>query len=181
MSIDLAVAIRPARAGDIPAIAAIYAREVRIGTASFELEPPDEAEILKRWQALQASRHPYLVAERAGEIAGYAYVGPYRPRPAYRFTVENSVYVHADARGGGIGRRLLDALIDAATERGFRQMIAIIGDSANLASVRLHEAAGFTHTGTLRSVGWKHGLWLDTVLMQRILGEGDAASPPAGA
>ena len=164
--------IRPAETRDLPAITAIYDEAVRHGTASFELEPPDEAEMARRMAALAGSGHPYLAAEAEGRLAGYAYAGPYRPRPAYRSTVENSVYVDARARGRGIGRLLLVALIEAASVRGFRQMVAVIGDSANRPSIRLHEICGFAPIGTLRAVGWKHGAWLDTVLMQRPLGPG---------
>ena len=119
----------------------------------------------------------YLIAEEDGRLLGYSYAGPYRTRPAYRSTVENSVYVDEAAQGQGVGRALLSALIEAAAERGFRQMVAVIGDSANRASIRLHESCGFTHVGTLRSVGWKHGRWLDSVLMQRALGPGDSTPP----
>lgn len=164
--------IRAAEALDIPAITAIYAEAVLHGRASFELDPPDEAEMARRHAALIATDHPYLVAEIDGALAGYAYAGPYRPRPAYRSSVENSVYVDGRCRGRGVGTELLAALIVAATVRGFRQMIAVIGDSANTASIHLHEACGFSHAGTLRHVGWKHGTWLDTVLMQRALGPG---------
>ena len=159
---------------------AIYAREVLEGTASFELEPPDLAELTARWQAIRSARLPYVVAEQGGHIAGYAYAGPYRARPAYRYTVENSVYIAPWARRQGIGRVLLDRVIAAASERGMRQMVAIIGDSANLASIALHERAGFRLVGVLENIGWKFGRWLDTVIMQRELGEG-AASPPSEA
>ena len=165
--------IRPGLPADIPAIAAIYAHAVLHGTASWELEPPGEAEMQRRFEAVLAGGYPYLVAEREGGILGYAYAGAYRPRPAYRSTVENSIYIAPGAQGLGIGSLLLDALMQACTERGFRQMIAVIGDSANRASISLHEEAGFDLVGTLRSVGWKHGRWLDTVLMQRPLGPGD--------
>lgn len=165
---------------DIAAIAAIYGRAVLNGCSSFELEPPGEAEMAARWTALAAAGLPYLVAEANGEIAGYAYAGAYRPRPAYGATVENSVYVNEDIRGRGIGRALMSRLIAQAEARGYRQMVAVIGDSANHASMRLHESLGFRHVGTLRSVGWKHGRWLDTVLMQRALGPGDEV-PPAEA
>jgi L-amino acid N-acyltransferase YncA len=165
--------IRNCTAGDIPAITAIYRPAVLTGTASFEIEPPDEAEMVRRREALLAANHPYLVAERDGAILGYAYAGPYRARPAYRSTVENSVYVRDGEHGHGIGRALLAALIEEAGTRGFRQMIAVIGDSANAASIRLHAALGFEPVGTLRSVGWKQERWLDTVLMQRALGPGD--------
>ena len=173
--------LRPCEAGDVPAITAIYAREVEHGTASFELTPPDEAEMRSRRDALVSGGYPYLVAEtEGGRIAGYAYAGIYRARPAYRSTLENSVYVGEGFRRRGVGLRLLAALVAAAEERGFRQMIAVIGDSANRPSIRLHEEAGFAPIGTLRSVGWKHGRWLDSVLMQRSLGTGDGtASDPA--
>lgn len=169
-----AIIVRECQPADVPAITAIYRVEVAEETASFETEPPDEAEMARRRQALVEAGHPYLVATLRGAVVGYAYAGPYRSRPAYRGTVENSVYVGREARRRGIARILLQALIEAASARGYRQMVAVIGDSANHASVALHRACGFADTGTLRSVGWKHGRWLDTVLMQRALGEGDA-------
>ena len=169
------VVLRACGAADIPAITAIYAHAVATGRASFELDPPDAAEMARRREALLAGGHPYIVAEVAGVLAGYAYAGPYRPRPAYRSTVENSVYMRADMHRRGIGRMLLERLIAEATEAGFRQMIAVIGDSGNAASIGLHAALGFAHAGVLRSVGWKHETWLDTVLMQRPLGPGDGA------
>ena len=165
--------LRPCEPRAIPEITAIYRQAVLHGTASFEIDPPDEAEMARRRAALVEAGHPYLVAELGDRVAGYAYAGPYRARLAYRSTVENSVYVAESARRTGVARNLLARLIDESAARGFRQMIAVIGDSANLASIRLHEAAGFSHTGVLRSVGWKHGRWLDTVLMQRPLGTGD--------
>lgn len=165
------VAIRPAQVADLGAVQAIYALEVTEGTASFELEPPDRAEIARRFQAVTGQGWPYLVAERNDRILGYAYVGPYRPRPAYRFTVEDSVYIAREARRLGIGRRLLDALIERTVAAGGRQMVAIIGDSAHIASVRLHERAGFRLVGTLENVGFKFDRWLDTVIMQRPLGD----------
>ena len=171
------IAIRTAEPHDIPAITKIYAVAVRHGTASFELQPPDEAEMMNRQKALLAKRCPYIVAERAGEIAGYAYVGPYRTRPAYDWCVEDSIYVAPDRHRQGIGRILLDRLIVESETRGFRQMIAVIGDTANTASVAVHAAAGFRMIGTFQSIGYKHGRWLDTVLMQRALGRGDAAPP----
>ncbi|NNM72045.1 GNAT family N-acetyltransferase [Enterovirga aerilata] len=166
------VLIRPCEPDDVPQIASIYGHAVLTGTASFELEAPGAAEMGRRRAALLEGGYPYLVAERDGRVAGYAYAGPYRARPAYRSTVENSVYVAPARQGQGIGRELLGALLLSASVRGFRQMIAVIGDSGNLSSIRLHKAAGFTHVGVLRSVGWKHGRWLDTVLMQRPLGPG---------
>jgi phosphinothricin acetyltransferase len=170
------IMLRPVAVGDIPAITAIYTDAVETGTASFELEAPDAAEMERRRLALADGNYPYLVAERGGELLGYAYAGVYRARPAYRATVENSVYVRNDLRGLGLGRLLLDALVAEAGVRGFRQMIAVIGDSGNAASVKLHERAGFRLVGTLQSVGWKHGRWLDTVLMQRALGAGDTTA-----
>ncbi len=170
--------LRDCRPDDIPAIAAIYGHAVLTGRASFETEEPGEAEMARRREALVEGGYPYLVAEIDGRLCGYAYAGLYRARLAYRSTVENSVYVDPAAQGRGVGRRLLDAIVVASADRGFRQMVAVIGDSANLASIRLHEAAGFAHVGTLRSVGWKHGTWLDTVLMQRALGPGDTT--PSG-
>jgi L-amino acid N-acyltransferase YncA len=169
--------IRQAQPADLPAITAIYAHAVRYGTASFELDPPDEAEMRRRYEALRAGRHPYLVAELVSGIVGYAYTAPYRARPAYRFAVENSVYVAPRSQRLGFGRALLDRLIIEAERSGFRQMIAVIGDSANTASIELHCAAGFRMVGTFENVGFKFGRWLDTVLMQRPLGEGAASAP----
>jgi len=162
--------IRPAREGDIPAITRIYGRSVETGTASFELEPPDEAEMARRYRRLVEGGFPYLVAELDGRVAGYAYAGPYRPRRAYRFTVEDTVYIAEDMQRRGVGRALLAQLIAAAGARGFRQMIAVIGDSPHQAgSIALHAAAGFVEVGRLPDVGFKFERWLDTVLMQRAL------------
>ena len=171
------ICVRPALASDISAITRIYAKAVREGTASFEIEAPDETEMADRQQALLAGGYPYLVAEQAGATAGYAYVGPYRSRPAYRWTVEDSVYVAPQWQGRGIGRALLDRLIAEARQRGFRQMIAVIGDSANSASIELHRALGFRMVGTFDNVGFKFDRWLDSVLMQRPLGEGSETKP----
>ena len=174
----MSIAIRPAKISDIPAITRIYAHAVEHGTASFELAPPDEAEMTHRMNDLMGKDFPYLVAEIDGVLAGYAYAGPFRARPAYRLTVENSVYIAPDIQGRGIGRALLAALIEAAQARGFRQMIAVIGDSTRqAASIGLHEALGFRHVGILDHVGFKHGRWLDSVLMQRALGAGAATAP----
>lgn len=165
--------IRPALPGDIPAISAIYTPAVRHGTASFELEPPSETELLRRFGDITAAGYPYLVADNGGIVLGYAYANAFRTRPAYRFAVEDSIYVTADHQGQGIGRALLAALISACEARGDRQMIAVIGDSMQLGSIALHRSAGFTFSGTLHSVGYKFGRWIDSVYMQRALGDGD--------
>ena len=170
--------IRTSRDADVPAITAIYAVAVRTGTASFELEPPDEAEIARRRSAVIAAGLPWLSAERDGRVLGYAYAGPFRPRPAYRFAVENSIYVDAAARGQGIGLLLMAELIARCEAWGARQMLAVIGDSANSPSIALHARLGFRHAGRVDQVGWKFGRWLDVVFMQRALGSG--ASLPAG-
>jgi L-amino acid N-acyltransferase YncA len=169
--------IRDARPSDIAAITRIYADAVTHGTASFDLEPPTEADMARRQAGLLAKRYPYLVAARSGTVAGYAYAGPYRNRPAYDWCVEDSIYLAPDFHRQGIGALLLARLIAAAEARGFRQMIAVIGDSAQTASIALHRAAGFAYVGKFRAVGFKHGRWLDTVLMQRALGPGDATPP----
>jgi L-amino acid N-acyltransferase YncA len=173
----MSVSLRPAKPSDIPEITRIYAHAVRHGTASFELEPPDEAEMRKRMETLFAGKFPYIVAERDGKIAGYAYASLYRTRPAYRFTVENSVYVAPELHRRGIGKILLMRLIEECATRGFRQMIAVIGDSGQAASIGVHKACGFEPAGNLRNIGWKFGKWLDTPLMQLSLGAG--ASTPA--
>jgi L-amino acid N-acyltransferase YncA len=171
------IAIRPAALADIPAITRIYAHAVKHGTASFELEPPDEAEMTRRMQALLDGGFPYIVAENGSELAGYAYAGPYRTRPAYRFTVEDSIYVDPNAHRRGIGRVLLARLIEESERRGFRQMLAVIGDSANAPSIEVHRAAGFRMVGNFENVGFKFGRWLDSVLMQRDLGAGAKTLP----
>ncbi len=173
------VIIRDGRADDIPVITTIYADAVRHGTASWELEPPSPGEMLRRFEALVADGYPYLVAIRGEDILGYAYAGAYRPRPAYRSTVEDSIYLARQAQRMGLGRALLAALIAACEARGFRQMIAVIGDGngASTASRRLHEQAGFRLIGIAQAVGHKHGRWLDQMLMQKDLGEGDRTPP----
>ena len=171
--------IRPAEDDDIAAIAAIYGHWVRHGLASFELDPPDAGEMRARRNVVMKGGYPYVVAERDGQVAGYAYASAYRARPAYRFAVENSIYVAPGLTGSGMGAALLDALLAQCTERGFRQMVAAIGDSANAPSIRLHQRAGFTRAGLLPAVGWKHGRWVDSVLMTRPLGAG-ATTPPDG-
>jgi phosphinothricin acetyltransferase len=165
--------IRPAQADDIPAITAIYQPAVLEGLASFEYEPPGEAEMRRRFDAIVTGGYPYVVAELDGRVIGYAYASAFRTRPGYRFAVENSVYVATDVQRSGAGKALLAELIARCTAAGFRQMIAVIGDSGNAASIGLHRRLGFTYCGVIHSLGWKHGRWLDSVYMQRALGEGD--------
>jgi L-amino acid N-acyltransferase YncA len=173
------VILRDAEPRDLPAITAIYGHHVRTGLASFETEAPDTAEMQGRYEAIREKGFPYLVAEEDGAVVGYAYASLYRTRPAYRFTLEDSVYVKPGCAGRGLGRMLLERLIAECERIGCRQLIAVIGDSGNVASVRLHEACGFGMTGTFRSIGFKHGRWVDTVLMQRTIGPGDS-TPPQG-
>jgi phosphinothricin acetyltransferase len=169
--------IRPAEQRDIAAITAIYAHSVRHGTASFEIEPPDEAEMARRRDAVLAGGYPFLVAERDGEVVGYAYCGPYRVRPGYRWTVEDSIYIAPQVQKQGTGRALLTQLIGECEARDFRQMIAVIGDSAQLPSIALHQSLGFRQVGMLTAVGFKFGRWIDSILMQRALGK-SATTPP---
>lgn len=172
--------VRQGDENDIPAIQAIYAHHVLHGVASFELEPPDQAEMLRRRTDVLARGLPYLVAEDqpgSGAILGFAYAAPYRSRPAYHWTLEDSVYVLPGEGGRGIGSALLGGLIERCTALGYRQMIAVIGDSANAGSIRLHARHGFRDCGTLKAVGFKHGRWLDSVFMQLALGAGDSTPP----
>ena len=171
--------LRNATDADIVAIQSIYAHWVTHGTGSFELEPPTLEEMGKRRADVLAKGLPYLVAEQDGSVVGYAYANWFRPRPAYRFSVENSVYVHPNLHRGGVARLLMAELLTRCETAGARQMIAVIGDSANAGSVGLHRAMGFTHIGTLKSTGWKFGRWLDTVYMQRAIGLGDSSAPAA--
>jgi phosphinothricin acetyltransferase len=171
------ISIRPATPADIPAITRIYAHAVRHGTASFEYDPPDEAEMARRQRALLEGGYPYLVAGIGGAVVGYAYAGPYRTRPAYRYTVENSIYIAPEAHRRGLGRALLDRLIAECEARNYRLMIAVIGDSAQTPSIELHRAAGFKMVGAFEAVGYKFDRWLDSVLMQRPLGRGSSAQP----
>lgn len=174
-------AIRDSRAADVPAIQAIYAHHVLHGTGSFETQPPDVGAMTERRAALLAQGYPYLVAEDGeGRIVGFAYAGPFRPREAFRFTVEDSLYVAPGQQGRGIGRALLAALIERCEALGFRQMVAVVGDSANAGSIAVHAGAGFAHSGRWEAVGFKFGRWVDTVFMQRALGPG-ATTPPAPA
>jgi phosphinothricin acetyltransferase len=169
--------IREAVPADVPAIAAIYAAEVRDHVNTYEYDVPDEAEMARRMQAVLDAGYPYIVAEDEAGLAGYAYAGSYRARLGYRLTVENSVYVAAGRQGRGIGAALLQRLIDDCEARGFRQMIAVIGEPANTASIRLHEKFGFHLVGIFRGIAWKHGRWLDTVQMQRPLGAANNEPP----
>ena len=173
--------VRPSRERDLPAIAAIYADAVLHGTASFELEPPDLAEMTRRRAGLVDGNYPYLVAEREGAMLGYAYAGPYRPRAAYRSTVEDSVYVAREAQGQGVGRALLSALLAECEQLDFRLMVAVIGDEASAGSIGLHRSLGFDSVGTLPGIGYKHGRWLATVLMQKALGPGTRTPPTRAA
>jgi L-amino acid N-acyltransferase YncA len=169
--------IRPAAAADLPAITEIYDHAVRYGTATFELIPPDLPEITRRFGVLMDGGFPYLVAALEGRVVGYAYAGAYRPRPAYRFTVENSVYLQPAIHRRGIGLQLLQRLITESERRGYRQMIAVVGDSANAGSIGVHTKCGFQMIGTHPDVGFKFGRWLDTVMMQRALGHAGSTLP----
>jgi phosphinothricin acetyltransferase len=164
------VIVRALREADLPAVQAIYAHHVLHGLASFEEEPPPVEEMRSRWRKVLDLGLPYLVAELDGAVVGYSYASAYRPRPAYRFTVENSVYVREGLAGRGIGKALLDELIARCEPGPWRQMLAVIGNSGNDASIALHRRCGFRLIGILDSVGHKHGRWVDTVLMQRALG-----------
>jgi len=169
--------LRAATPADIAAIQAIYAHHVRHGLASFEIEPPSLAEMLHRFESIAGPGYPYLVATDGRTVLGYAYAAAYRARPGYRYTVEDSVYVAPSAVGRGIGRQLLTRLVAECERLGYRQMLAVIGDSANAASIELHRACGFNHSGALLSVGFKFGRWVDSVVMQRPLGPGDRTLP----
>ncbi len=173
----MTITLRPATANDVPQIAAIYGHHVANGLASFELEPPTPGEIRARFEAIVAQGYPYLVAAEGVRVAGYAYASAFRPRPAYCYTVEDSVYVATDAAGRGLGRRLLRTLIDECERRGYRQMLAVIGDSGNLPSINLHRACGFDRLAVFSATGFKFGRWVDTVFMQRALGAGSLTPP----
>ncbi|MGE3832836.1 MAG: N-acetyltransferase family protein [Parvibaculaceae bacterium] len=161
--------LRAAEEADMAAVTAIYAHHVLTGYASFEEVPPNTPEMTARFRTFTGNGLPYIVAEKDGRVLGYSYAGPYRTRSAYRFTVENSVYVDKDEAGQGIGRALLTELIRLCEAGPWQQMIGIIGDSGNHASIGLHRALGFRMVGTLEKVGFKHGRWVDSVLMQRPL------------
>ena len=170
--------IRASRENDIPAITAIYRHHVLHSTGTFEIDPPTEADMTQRRADVLGKGLPYLVAEsEAGDILGYTYCNWFKPRPAYRFSAEDSIYVADSARGQGVGRQLLDALCTAAEQAGVRRLLAVIGDSANAGSIGVHAAAGFSHAGLLRSAGWKFGKWRDIVLMDKPIGAGDTTAP----
>ncbi len=180
----MSILVRPSSETDLDAITAIYAHAVTHGTASFELDPPDRAEMARRRAAILEGGYPYLVAEKDGAVLGYAYAGAYRTRPAYRSTVEDSIYVAPSAQGQGVGRLLLTRLIEECEAREFRLMVAVIGDEESEGSIGLHRSLGFELAGILKGIGYKHGRWLSTVMMQRSLGRGMQGPPtrpiPAG-
>ena len=169
-----ALLIRPSTPSDLPAITAIYAHAVLHGTGTFELDPPDGTEMARRRDDVLDKGLPWLVAQAGNQVLGYAYANHFRPRRAYRFCLEDSIYLHADARGQGVGRLLLAELVGRCEAAGARQMLAVIGDAANAGSIGVHAALGFEHTGVLKAAGWKFDRWLDVVLMQRALGGGDS-------
>lgn len=170
--------IRPSKAADVAAIAEIYGYHVLNGLASFELLAPSADEIAKRRADVVGKNFPYLTAELDGKVVGYAYASLYRTRPAYRHTLEDSVYVHKDFGGRGVGKLLLEALIEACEKAGCRQLIAVIGDSDNHGSIKLHAACGFERVGVMKAVGFKFGRWVDSVYMQREIGEGQSTLAP---
>jgi phosphinothricin acetyltransferase len=169
--------IRPSRDEDLPAICAIYGHHVLHATGTFETEPPTLAQMAERRADVATRGLPYLVLEEDGLVLGFAYCQWFKPRPAYRFSAEDSIYLHPQACGRGLGRLLLAALADAAHQAGLRKLIAVIGDSANTASIGVHRAIGFEPAGVIRACGWKFGRWLDIVLMEKTLGDGDRSAP----
>ncbi|MDA7417150.1 GNAT family N-acetyltransferase [Xenophilus arseniciresistens] len=174
----MSLRIRPSRDEDVAAIAAIYAHHVLNGTGTFETTPPTEAEMAARRADVLAKGLPYLVAEdEAGQLLGFAYCNWFKPRPAYRYSAEDSIYLADAARGRGVGTQLLQALCEAAEAAGVRKLIAVIGDSNNAGSVGVHRRQGFAEVGVLRNVGWKFDRWLDVVLMDKVLGEGSSSAP----
>ena len=173
----MTLTIRPSRDEDVAAITAIYAHHVLNGTGTFETEPPSAADMAARRADVLGKNLPYLVAEDDGEVLGFAYCNWFKPRPAYRFSAEDSIYISEAARGRGLGGQLLAALSQAAEAVGVRKLIAVIGDSANAGSVGVHRSLGFTHVGVLKDCGWKFGEWRDVVLMEKVLGEGSTTKP----
>jgi phosphinothricin acetyltransferase len=173
--------LRPSSEPDLPAITAIYAHHVMHGTGTFETTPPTQADMAGRRADVLAKGLPYLVAEEDGQVLGYAYCQWFKPRPAYRYSAEDSIYLHPEAAGRGIGRQLLAELARQAEAAGVRKLIAVIGDSANAASIGVHRTLGFDHVGVVRSCGWKFGRWLDIVMMDKALGAGDRTAPEGDA
>jgi L-amino acid N-acyltransferase YncA len=173
----MTLTIRPSRDEDVAAITAIYAHHVRYGTGTFETEPPSVADMAARRADVLGKNLPYLVAEEDGDVLGFAYCNWFKPRPAYRFSAEDSIYMSEAARGKGLGARLLAALSQAAEAAGIRKLIAVIGDSANAGSIGVHRSQGFTQVGVLKDCGWKFGEWRDVVLMEKVLGEGSTTQP----
>lgn len=171
------ITIRPSRDEDVPTIAAIYTHHVQNGTGTFETEAPTVADMAARRADVLAKQLPYLVAERDGQLLGFAYCNWFKPRPAYRFSAEDSIYLAEAARGQGVGRQLLAELSQAAERAGVRKLIAVIGDSANAGSIGVHRGQGFTAVGVLKDCGWKFGKWLDVVLMEKPLGAGSTTAP----
>jgi L-amino acid N-acyltransferase YncA len=171
--------IRPSSDADLPAITAIYGHHVLHGTGTFETTPPTEADMTARRTDVLGKGLPYLVAEEDGRVLGFAYCQWFKPRPAYRFSAEDSIYLHPDAAGRGIGRQLLSQLVAQAEAAGVRKLIAVIGDSGNAGSIGVHRALGFTPAGQIKSCGWKFERWLDIVLMEKPVGAGDTAPPAA--
>ncbi|HEX7890463.1 MAG TPA: GNAT family N-acetyltransferase [Ramlibacter sp.] len=172
--------LRPSSETDLPAITAIYAHHVLHGTGTFETTPPTEADMAGRRSDVLARGLPYLVAEQAGRVVGFAYCQWFKPRPAYRYSAEDSIYLHPEAAGQGIGKQLLTALMQHAETAGVRKLIAVIGDSGNRGSIGVHGALGFKRVGVIESCGWKFDRWLDIVLMDKSLGEGNGTAPEAG-
>ncbi|GAA4427963.1 N-acetyltransferase family protein [Acidovorax lacteus] len=171
------IQIRDSHDSDLPAITAIYAHHVLHGTGTFEIDPPSLADMTTRRADVLGRALPWLVAEQDGQVLGFAYANWFKPRPAYRFSAEDSIYIADAARGKGVGRLLLQALVDECERRGVRKLLAVIGDSANAGSIGVHRTLGFTDVGVMRSVGWKFGAWRDIVLMEKTLGAGDTTSP----
>jgi L-amino acid N-acyltransferase YncA len=171
--------LRPSRDDDVPAIAAIYAHHVLHGTGTFEIDPPSPADMAARRAEVLGRGLPWLVLEEDGQLLGYAYCNWFKPRPAYRYSAEDSIYLAAGHEGRGLGRQLLAGLVDQAQDAGVRKLIAVIGDSANAGSIGVHRRLGFEPVGSIRSCGWKFGRWLDIVLMEKALGAGDQSAPHA--
>ena len=176
-----ALLIRPSTAADLPAVTAIYGWNVLNGTGTFELDPPDQAEMLRRHDDVLSKGLPRLVAQRDGAVLGCAYANHFRPRKAYRFCLEDSVYLAPEAQGQNLGRLLLAELLSRSEAAGARQMLAVIGDSANLGSIGVHRTLGFEHLGMMKAAGWKFDRWLDVVIMQKALGQGSTTDPKDGA